>query len=80
MAIQRARAAAEAGSVLERLLTPQEIAAAWQVDTNTIRRIFVDMEGVLKIGRTNARGGRRSYLTLRIPQGIVERVYRERSR
>lgn len=59
--------------------TPAELAEAWQLDKSTIRRIFIDMPGVLKIGRRVARGKRR-YVTLRIPREIAERVYRERRR
>jgi hypothetical protein len=60
--------------------TPAELAAAWRVDQTTIRRIFLDMPGVLKLGRTVAGRGRRSYVTLRIPREVAEKVYRERTR
>jgi hypothetical protein len=65
-------------SVVERLLTPQEIAEAWQLDASTVRRIFQDMPGVFKLES----GGRkkRAYVTLRIPLTVVERVFQERSR
>jgi hypothetical protein len=65
-------------SVLERLLTPQQVAEAWQLDESTVRKIFQDEIGVLKLA--NPKHGKRSYVTLRIPQSVVERVYRERSR
>ena len=60
--------------------TPKELAAAWRVDQTTIRRIFLDMPGVLKLGRRVAGRGKRSHVTLRIPREIAERVYRERTR
>lgn len=66
--------------VLAQHLTPADLARAWQLDETTIRRIFLDEPGVLKIGRQTARGGRRSYVTLRIPRQVAERVYQERSR
>lgn len=65
-------------TVLERHYTPGELAEAWRLDETTIRRIFIDEPGVLKIGRPTARGGKRSYLTLRIPESVAARVYRER--
>jgi hypothetical protein len=64
-------------SALERCLTPQEIAEAWQVDVNTVRRIFVDLLGVLKL--SFPRRGKRNYLTLRIPASVAQPVWRERS-
>lgn len=59
--------------------TVYEIAKAWQVDPDTVRDAFQDEPGVLKLGRTVARGGKRSYVTLRIPDNVLERVYRQRS-
>lgn len=63
----------------DRLLTPQQIAEAWQLDTSTIRKIFQDIPGVLKLSNGNVRK-KRSYCTLRIPLTVVERVFQERSR
>ena len=65
--------------VLKRLLTPAEIAEAWRLDETTVRRIFLDVPGVLKLGRTVGRG-KRSYVTLRIPVEVAERVFEERSK
>jgi MarR-like DNA-binding transcriptional regulator SgrR of sgrS sRNA len=66
-------------SPLERHLTPKEIAELWQLDESTVRRIFIDEPGVLKIGATIGRG-RRSYVTLRIPETVLQRFHQERSR
>ena len=63
---------------LEPLLTPQEIAAAWRLDTSTIRRIFQDVPGVLKLAGSGKRGTR-SYTTIRIPADVAEKFRRERS-
>lgn len=57
--------------------TPQQIAELWCIDANTIRRLFIDEPGVLRLG--NSHRGKRSYVTLRIPAGVVERVYKERT-
>ncbi len=66
-------------SGLERLLTPAEIATAWSLDVSTVRRLFLDQPGVMKIGATGRRG-KRDYTTLRIPLSIAEKFRRERSR
>src|ERR1700722_13373874 len=52
-------------SVDEKHLRPQELAKAWGVSTETIRSIFREEPGVLKLGKTGARH-RRGYITLRI--------------
>ena len=67
-------------TVTEKLLRPQELAEAWQLDVSTIRKMFIDQPGVLKIGRPRARGRKRSYVTLRIPETVARRVFEERSR
>lgn len=69
-----------AGGILLPHFTPAELAQAWKLDEDTIRRLFIDEPGVLKLGRTQARAGKRSYTTLRIPADVAERVYRERSK
>jgi hypothetical protein len=67
-------------SVLERHLTPAEIAHAWQIDETTVRRIFIDEPGVLKLGRPVAGRDKQSYVTLRIPESVAQRIYDERSK
>ena len=64
----------------ERHFTPKELAAVWALDETTIRRIFIDQAGVLKIGKAERRDGKRDYLSLRIPQSVAQRVHMERSR
>lgn len=66
--------------VSDQHLTPAQLAAAWQIDISTVRRIFIDVPGVLKLGRTVAGRGKRSYVTLRIPREIAEAVYKDRTR
>ena len=39
--------------------------------------MFQDQPGVLKLGKSNRRDGKRDYVTLRIPQSVAERVYQE---
>lgn len=51
--------------------TPQELAVLWGVDVETIRNIFREEPGVLKISNAS-----KLRTTLRIPQGVAERVHR----
>jgi len=66
--------------VFERHYTPKELAAVWRLDETTIRRLFIDEPGVLKIGRCGRREGKRDYLSLRIPESVAKRVHGERSK
>jgi hypothetical protein len=61
--------------VADQHFTPQELAKAWGVSTETIRQIFRDEQGVLKIGKPGTRA-KRGYFTLRIPKEVAERVHR----
>lgn len=63
----------------ERHFTPQELAEIWRLDETTIRRIFQDEPGVMRIGKANPRG-KRGYITMRIPEHVVAKVYRERTK
>ena len=63
----------------ERHLTSKELAALWSLDETTIRRMFYDEPGVLKIGKVNRRDGKRDYVSLRIPESVAMRVHRQRS-
>ncbi|HXA67383.1 MAG TPA: hypothetical protein VNV82_19655 [Bryobacteraceae bacterium] len=67
-------------SPFERHFTPQDLADTWKLDETTIRRIFQDEPGVMKVGKANRRDGKRDYVTLRIPESVAERIYRERCR
>lgn len=64
----------------ERHFTPKELAAVWALDETTIRRICMEEPGVLKIGRSERRDGKRDYLSLRIPRSVAARVHGERSK
>jgi hypothetical protein len=69
-----------AGSVSNpfgRVYTPKELAELWQLSENSIRRLFQDRPGVFTLGDSNPRG-RRGYTTLRIPESLALRVWRER--
>ena len=77
-----ASTAAQHGTVVafEQHFTAQDLANLWKLDETTIRRIFQDEPGVFKVGRSNRRDGKRGYVTLRIPESVALRVYRERTR
>jgi len=61
----------------ERHFSPKELAAVWLLDESTVRRMFQDEPGVLKLGQTGRRG-KRDYVTLRIPASVAARFYRQR--
>jgi AraC-like DNA-binding protein len=61
----------------ERHYTPKELAELWRLDESTVRRMFQDETGVLKIGSAGRRD-KRDYVTLRIPASTAARFYRER--
>lgn len=77
-----ASTSARCGSVVafERHFTTRDLAELWKFDETTIRRIFQDQPGVLKVGRSNRRDGKRDYVTLRIPESVALRIYQERTR
>jgi hypothetical protein len=75
-----ARCPAVFADPFEHHFEPRELAELWKYDATTIRRMFQDEPGVLKIGKSNRRDGKRDYVTLRIPRSVAERVYRERSK
>ena len=66
--------------VFQRHYTPKELSAVWRLDETTIRRLFIDQPGVLKIGKSGRRDGKRDYLSLRIPESVARRVHGERSK
>jgi hypothetical protein len=57
----------------ERHYAVAEIAEIWNLSSDKVRQLFENEPGVLTIGRSNPR--KRRYLTLRIPESVVERVY-----
>jgi hypothetical protein len=63
---------------LERHYSVQEIAKMWALSFNTIKRLFQDEPGVLAFGSPETRYGRQR-ITLRVPESVMLRVYRERT-
>lgn len=62
----------------EKHFTVEEIAAAWNLSRDTIRRIFIREDGVLKLCRPGMRY-KRAHTTLRIPESVKWRVHRRMS-
>ena len=58
----------------------KQVAEEWGVDAETVRRTFIDEDGVLILGDKKRREGRREYLTLRIPESVLKRVYSDRTK
>jgi hypothetical protein len=64
----------------ERHYTPQELGELWRFEETTIRRMFLDEPGVLKVGKQGRRDGKRDYVSIRIPASIAQKVYERRTR
>lgn len=65
-------------SALEPHFSVQVLAEMWRLDESTIRRIFEDAPGVLRLGNERRRSGKREYVTLRIPASVAQREYQKR--
>jgi hypothetical protein len=63
----------------EKHYSVNDLAAIWGLDPDTIRPLFKNRLGVLKIARPETRR-KRGYTTLRIPASIAEKVHAELSR
>jgi AraC-like DNA-binding protein len=64
---------------LERHYSVSEVAALWAISEKTVRRIFDREDGVLRWGGAETRR-KRAYQTLRIPESVLIRVHRRRTR
>lgn len=60
----------------ERHFSPAQVGELWNLSADTVRHLFENEPGVLVIGNTEPRSGKRGYKTLRIPAQVVERVHR----
>lgn len=63
-------------SALEKHYTASEVAKLWNISEDTVRNLFRDYPGVLKITRL-ARRGKRGYLSIRIPESILLKRHAE---
>jgi hypothetical protein len=58
----------------ERKYKPQEIADEYGLHVKTVRDLFLNKPGVIRIGHP-AREDKRRHFTLRIPESVVRRVF-----
>jgi hypothetical protein len=63
----------------DRHFTAKQLAELWGLDQSTVRRIFRDEDGVLRIPHLR-RHGKRDYVSLRIPASVAARMHKRRSR
>jgi hypothetical protein len=61
-------------SAIEKHYSVQELAEIWNLSDDTIRRLFRDEPGVIRINATHGRQKRR-YVVLRLPESVVMRVH-----
>ena len=66
-------------TALEPHYTPKQLAELWGYSENTIRNIFREQDGVLRIG-SSFRRGKQGYVSMRIPESVAQRVHEELSR
>jgi hypothetical protein len=66
-------------SATEKHFSVIELAELWGLAPDTIRPLFANRPGVLKIVRPESRR-KRVYSTLRIPASVAERVHAELTR
>ena len=62
----------------ERKYRPDEIAREYCLHVETVRRMFFDEPGVIKIGHPTLNNKHRHY-RLRIPESVVRRVFAART-
>jgi hypothetical protein len=60
----------------EEHFSPKQVALMWGLSVATIRRLFENEAGVLKVRNASGPTGRRQYKTLRIPTSVAARVHR----
>jgi hypothetical protein len=58
----------------EPFFTPEELSTFTKLHVTTIRRMFLDEPGVIRLGHGPLRKKRQHY-TLRIPQSVADRVF-----
>ena len=74
---QPAERTAARGLAEEKYYTPQELASMWRFSPATVRKLFRNEPGVLKLQGLGTAYGKRSYTTFSIPESVALRV-RER--
>jgi len=65
-----------AGPAFERHYTVKELALLWHLGVDTVRAMFENEPGVLRVDRPET-VHKRAYCTMRIPESVARRVYRK---
>jgi hypothetical protein len=63
---------------IEKDYSPAQLATDWGVSVETVRSVFRNEPGVLKLAKIETKS-RRGYLTTRIPAIIAERLHKKLS-
>lgn len=70
----------ERADFMERHYTLSELAKAWGVSRYTVDAWFKGVPGLLRYGSDKLKKGRkRTHISLRVPESVARRVYRERT-
>ena len=67
-------------TILPRCYTVREIAESLKVSEETVRRMFRDIPGVVKLTKGRRLRSKREFVTLRIPETVLSTFLLERSR
>lgn len=59
---------------LEKHYSVSEIATMWQLSEDTVRKVFRDEPGVLRLGSGETRR-KRGYVVLRVPESVLQKVH-----
>jgi hypothetical protein len=59
----------------EKHFKPEELAELWGVSAQTIRDLFKEEPGVLRVVKDDKPKHKRAYVTMRIPESVAERVH-----
>jgi hypothetical protein len=63
----------------EKHYTPDELGELWAVSPQTIRNLFFDEPGVLRLPSRRTGKKARSYVSMKIPESVAERVHKKYS-
>jgi AraC-like DNA-binding protein len=67
------------GPSFERHFSVKEVAQLWHMSVDTVRRLFENEDGVVRYGHAEGLH-RRRYVSISIPQSVVEHVHRRLTR
>ena len=62
-------------AAMEQHYSPRELGERWELSAGTVRSLFIDEPGVIRIDRPE-QCHKRGYRTLRIPESVADRVHK----